>query len=642
MDGLWGTIKGIGGLVGFEGWDTLVNSWKGLGELGIGLASYQFLPPLGPGEKALPGWLRESRKTTVAAGKAMVAWDEWSKDPARAAGGVTFNVLAVLAGGGEADGVEAAGDAGKASMAARTVGALSKAGRFVDPMTYVGKGAGFAFGNLAKIPKVSVAFDALSKAKTVSIGRIGDHLTNLRTHLTDGSDIHIPAHDLIAGPDGTIHLPDGSRLTADGNYHLPDGTTATVPSEDLAHGPHASADVPGAHELVDAHVGPGGPTHAAGGLGDHAPRGQLGTHTVGHTSVTGDHPTGPVDHTDHPITHTGDGSLGHDGTGGHAGGSDGTPPPNDGTGSNHHPGDGNDDLHRALGKDPDVRTKEDQQAIMHHQVHRANTDDAYRKAFYRKDGIRLSTKRADETGQIPPHLVKDPHTGRWVAESDAPPPLGEKYRDEIVVRDRDSVPDPHGLDHLDRMAAARFHAIGHDQKAEAAMADAKKALAHHASVEHQDAYDMAKAEHSPLHDVMTDRSEKYGEAISTHHVIAEHFPGSHLVESFGPKNGNHQFDQIWKRPDGKGYVVVEAKGSVRTKLGFRTLTDGRRVMQGHPEYLDDIINKMGQRGRTNLQEAAIAKALKSARRDGKLEYILVKGNLNQGEYTGYLMRYFKI
>ena len=55
VDGLWGTIKGIGGLVGFEGWDTLVNSWKGLGELGIGLASYQFLPPLGPGEKALPG-----------------------------------------------------------------------------------------------------------------------------------------------------------------------------------------------------------------------------------------------------------------------------------------------------------------------------------------------------------------------------------------------------------------------------------------------------------------------------------------------------------------------------------------------------------------------------------------------------------
>ncbi len=97
VDGVWGTIKGLGTLVGFGGWDAMGQAWKGLAQLATGLvissipgASTLFwtLP-----DDKLPSWLRDSRTAMKETGKALVAWDEWGKNPARAAGAVTFNVL---------------------------------------------------------------------------------------------------------------------------------------------------------------------------------------------------------------------------------------------------------------------------------------------------------------------------------------------------------------------------------------------------------------------------------------------------------------------------------------------------------------------------------------------------------------------
>ncbi|MDI5969941.1 hypothetical protein POF50_011430 [Streptomyces sp. SL13] len=635
VDGLWGTIKGIGGLVGFEGWNTLVNSWKGLGELGIGLASYQFLPPLGPGEKDLPGWLRDSRRTTVAAGKAMIGWDEWSKDPARAAGGVVFNVLTVVAGGGEADGVEAAGDAGKASAAARAMGALSKAGRFVDPMTYVGKGAGFAFGNLAKIPKVSIALDGLSKAKAVTVTRLGDHLTNLRTHLS-GGDPHLPAGEpsgtLVAGPDGTIHLPDGSRLTPDGHYHLPDGTTAAVPSDELAHGSHLSSGDPAhvptdqAHELVGAHTGPGGLTHtASGGADGHISHDGPGPHSPGHAA----------------------GGPGHRGTGGHGGtGDDGIPPSRGGTGGVHVPGHGDDDLRHALGKHPDARTAAERKAVMDHQVDRANKDPEYFKKHYKINGNRNRLDRTDpETGTTPPQLVKPGAGSPWVSVHDAPDPLPPKYHDTApLVRGRETLPD-HGADPLDRAAHARHTAITKDTAAEKGLDDAKKAHESHPSPENARALEHTKGVHTPLHREMTRAAESYGEAIARHHVIPEHYEGAVQETLHGPANGNDQFDQVWRTQDGR-YVVVEAKSNVATQLGARNLPDGVRVSQGSRAYFEDIIREMEKRALKNPakygSDGELAQSLSHALDDGKVDYIVVKGNDNAGQYAGYSMRKFDI
>ncbi len=39
VDGVWGgTIKGLGTLVGFGGWDAMGQAWKGLAQLATGLA----------------------------------------------------------------------------------------------------------------------------------------------------------------------------------------------------------------------------------------------------------------------------------------------------------------------------------------------------------------------------------------------------------------------------------------------------------------------------------------------------------------------------------------------------------------------------------------------------------------------------
>ncbi|MEE1829310.1 hypothetical protein, partial [Streptomyces sp. SP17KL33] len=71
-------------------------AWVGLGKLATGIlitavpvvgAAYWLAP-----DDKLPSWLRDSRTAVVETGKALIAYDEWGKNPSRAAGAVTFNV----------------------------------------------------------------------------------------------------------------------------------------------------------------------------------------------------------------------------------------------------------------------------------------------------------------------------------------------------------------------------------------------------------------------------------------------------------------------------------------------------------------------------------------------------------------------
>ncbi|MER6217373.1 hypothetical protein ABT213_25400, partial [Streptomyces sp. NPDC001674] len=94
VDGIWGTIRGLGTLVGVDGWDKAGQAWTGLAKLATGLA-ISSLPGVGTAfwmlpDKDLPSWIRDSRTAVKETGKALVAWDEWGKNPARAAGAVTF------------------------------------------------------------------------------------------------------------------------------------------------------------------------------------------------------------------------------------------------------------------------------------------------------------------------------------------------------------------------------------------------------------------------------------------------------------------------------------------------------------------------------------------------------------------------
>ncbi|MFC6063765.1 hypothetical protein [Streptomyces ochraceiscleroticus] len=192
VDGIWGTIKGLGTLVGVDGWDAAGQAWKGLAQLGTSLA---ILTLGGPGAAAfmalpddeLPSWLRDSRTAFKETGKALVAWDEWGKNPGRAAGAVTFNALTTVFTGGVGG---AAAGAGKAGAVAKAISVAGKAGKVIDPMTYVGKAAGAGLSTVGDITK-----------SLKGVGQV----------------------DIPALPEDAIKLPEGSLKLSDGTVHLPEG-----------------------------------------------------------------------------------------------------------------------------------------------------------------------------------------------------------------------------------------------------------------------------------------------------------------------------------------------------------------------------------------------------------------------------------
>ena len=83
VDGIWGDIKGLGALMGFDengwSWDTMKNSWRGLGALaGFDQNGNWSLGTLG--------------NTWKEVGKDFLAWDTWKSDPAAELGKVAWNI----------------------------------------------------------------------------------------------------------------------------------------------------------------------------------------------------------------------------------------------------------------------------------------------------------------------------------------------------------------------------------------------------------------------------------------------------------------------------------------------------------------------------------------------------------------------
>ncbi|MFE6906913.1 hypothetical protein [Streptomyces erythrochromogenes] len=218
VDGVWGTLKGLGGLVGLQGWDVFKQSWTGLAKLGTGLA-ISTIPGVGPlflaaPDDKLPSWLRDSRTAMKETGKALLAWDQWGSNPSRAAGAVTFNVVTTIFTGGAGG---AASGAGKAGAVAKTLSFAGKAGHAIDPMTYIFKGAGAGF---SKIGDVMAGLKGMGKVEVPNINLDGAiALPEGAVHLPDGA-IHLPSGSAV--PDGAIKLPDG-------NIKLPEGTTTLPP-----------------------------------------------------------------------------------------------------------------------------------------------------------------------------------------------------------------------------------------------------------------------------------------------------------------------------------------------------------------------------------------------------------------------------
>ncbi|MFE7317614.1 hypothetical protein ACFU7T_31590 [Streptomyces sp. NPDC057555] len=147
---MWGTMRGLGTLLGVDGSEAAGQAWPGLAKLATGSLILTTLPLapmylMTPGHM-LPSWLRESRTAMLEAGKAFVAWDQWESNGPRAAGAVAFNIVtAILTRGGGAT-VEGAG---KAAAATRALNIAGKVGQAIDSMTTSSKAQAPACRNSA-------------------------------------------------------------------------------------------------------------------------------------------------------------------------------------------------------------------------------------------------------------------------------------------------------------------------------------------------------------------------------------------------------------------------------------------------------------------------------------------------------------
>ncbi|MFK0293926.1 hypothetical protein ACIQU6_26140 [Streptomyces sp. NPDC090442] len=218
IDGAWGAIRGLGTLIGVDGWDAAKQAWTNLAKLATTTALLGTMPALAPmyfmtPGRMLPSWLRDSRTAMVEAGKAFVAWDQWKSNAPRAAGAVAFNVVtAIITRGGGA----AVEGAGKAGAAVRAVSIAGKVGEVIDPMTYVFKGAG---AGISKIGDVMARFKDAGHFQVPKISEGAYSLPEGATKLHDGT-VQMPKDTAV--PEGATKLPNG-------NIRLPEGTVTLPP-----------------------------------------------------------------------------------------------------------------------------------------------------------------------------------------------------------------------------------------------------------------------------------------------------------------------------------------------------------------------------------------------------------------------------
>ncbi|MGW9025533.1 ADP-ribosyltransferase, partial [Streptomyces sp. NPDC055722] len=167
-----------------------------------------------------------------------------------------------------------------AGAVAKALSLAGKAGRVIDPMTYVAKGAG---AGLSKIGDISKALKG--------VGNI----------------------DIPKLPDGSVHLPDGRLLDPNGNLIAHDGTIDTTPvPHEVAPGlpAHWTIQEPALSGVRAGDGAVGGVTHttdaaAPGGHYDTAPGGSTGhtpSGTFDGTPTSYDHTATPTSYDHAPTT----------------------------------------------------------------------------------------------------------------------------------------------------------------------------------------------------------------------------------------------------------------------------------------------------------------------------------------------------
>ncbi len=233
--GVTGLVTGLGGFVGFQGWDVMGQSWKGLGALAIVAVSPQMMVS----GQGFPGYQPgEIQATVTGMGKGLIAYDQWSSDPAQAAGESVFNIATffIPVGGAAAGTAKAASAGGKA---AGVVGVAGKAAKVAD------------------VVKASRVADVVAGVRTTLGLRLNNAANVLHTAL-GGPDralagpgpLHLPEAPVPHTPDlhaTTIHPDPGSVASAlDGTPAAPHPhgeATPAVPGSTLHGAPGATAPV---------------------------------------------------------------------------------------------------------------------------------------------------------------------------------------------------------------------------------------------------------------------------------------------------------------------------------------------------------------------------------------------------------------
>lgn len=201
VDGIWGTLVGLFNMVNVFDWDTFTATWAALGKLAFIITNPALL--VVNEFTAIPGFEQgEMLDTLTNVGKGLIAYDMWGEDPARAAGAVTFNIVALVgtagvgtAATGVATTARVAGATRTAAVATRTaeiaasfprVSSLTTSLRFSDDALRISDDA------------LRVSDDAL---------RISDDLTVPRVDVPDLDAPVIPRGDVDVPP--VSGLPDG-------------------------------------------------------------------------------------------------------------------------------------------------------------------------------------------------------------------------------------------------------------------------------------------------------------------------------------------------------------------------------------------------------------------------------------------------
>lgn len=221
VDGVWGTLKGLGSMVNVFDWDNFTTTWSGIGDVFGGISAYIMTPYDWAMDKMFgPVDHSDTEKQKAALrnfGKSLVAWDEWDKDPARAFGTVLFNVVTIGSGS-----LLKLGKAGKLGVGAEVATAVGKAGALVDPMSYLGKAAGVTklkVGDLVESLKASRA-GVDDMARTMPSGT-SPHPADTTAPPAGAGDRTPPGHEYVDSA--------GNKRVIDRDGHIRDEHGNVVP-----------------------------------------------------------------------------------------------------------------------------------------------------------------------------------------------------------------------------------------------------------------------------------------------------------------------------------------------------------------------------------------------------------------------------